>query len=174
MINAYLSVLLAFSSFAGHRAPQEGFAQSVPVAQEISIADAREKRQSLFSFMSAYAMETDNAIEEPVSPAADALPARAIIGTRRMTVTAYSSTPEETDDTPFITASGTHVRDGIVATNQLPFGAQVQIPEYFGDKIFIVEDRMHRRKKNNMDIWMSSKEKALRFGITTADIVILE
>ena len=39
-------------------------------------------------------------------------------------VTAYSSTPEETDDTPRITASGGEVRDGIVAANFLPFGAE--------------------------------------------------
>src|SRR3990167_1248447 len=41
---------------------------------------------------------------------------------RYVTITAYSSTPEETDSTPFITASGTHVRDGVVAANFLPLG----------------------------------------------------
>ena len=42
--------------------------------------------------------------------------------TTRVWLTAYSSSVDETDDTPFITASGKHVRDGIVATNFLPFG----------------------------------------------------
>ena len=32
-------------------------------------------------------------------------------------ITAYSSTPEETDSTPFITASGSHVRNGVAAAN---------------------------------------------------------
>ena len=32
-----------------------------------------------------------------------------------MTVTAYSSTPEETDDTPFITASGRMVSEYVIA-----------------------------------------------------------
>ena len=53
--------------------------------------------------------------------------------TLTMWVTAYSSTPEETDDTPFITASNTRVRHGIVATNMLPFGTRIQFPEVFGD-----------------------------------------
>src|SRR4030042_1534498 len=36
-------------------------------------------------------------------------------------VTAYSSTPEETDDDEFITASCNWVKDGIVANNLLSF-----------------------------------------------------
>ena len=59
--------------------------------------------------------------------------------------TAYSSTPDQTDATPFITAWNTRVRDGILAANFLPFGTLVKIPEVFGDKIFVVEDRMHQR-----------------------------
>ena len=90
-----------------------------------------------------------------------------------MRITAYSSSPDETDSTPFITAMGTEVHDGIVATNILPFGTKIQIPSLFGDKIFTVEDRMNRRMKDVMDIWMPSKEKALRFGANYADIVIL-
>lgn len=89
-------------------------------------------------------------------------------------VTAYSSTPDQTDDTPFITASGSTVRDGIVATNLLPFGTKVKIPEFFGDKVFVVEDRMHQRKTNNIDVWMDSKEKALKFGIAQATILVLK
>lgn len=90
-----------------------------------------------------------------------------------VTVTAYSSTPEETDDTPFTTASNTRVRDGVLATNFLPFGTKVKIPALFGDKIFTVEDRMHQRKQGFVDIWMPSKAAALRFGITKAEIVVV-
>ena len=93
---------------------------------------------------------------------------------RTVWVTAYSSTPEETDDTPFITASGTRVRDGIIATNFLPFNTRVKIPKLFGDKIFVVEDRMHERKTENVDVWMATKGAALKFGIARAEIVVLE
>ena len=89
-------------------------------------------------------------------------------------VTAYSSTPEETDSTPFITASNTEVRDGIMAANFLAFGTRVQIPKYFGNKVFVVEDRMHPRKTNVVDIWMPSKEQALQFGAHKTEIVVLE
>jgi 3D (Asp-Asp-Asp) domain-containing protein len=89
-------------------------------------------------------------------------------------VTAYSSTPEETDATPHITASNTSVRDGILAANFLPFGTRVQIPSLFGDRIFTVEDRMHRRKTDFVDVWMSSKQEALEFGITRAEVVVVE
>lgn len=91
-----------------------------------------------------------------------------------VTVTAYSSTPEETDDTPFTTATGNTVRDGIVATNILDFGTRVQIPELFGDKVFVVDDRMHPRKTKNVDVWMPTKSDALRFGIRHAMVVVLK
>jgi 3D (Asp-Asp-Asp) domain-containing protein len=93
----------------------------------------------------------------------------------KMIVTAYSSTPEETDNTPFITASGSKVRDGIVANNLLPFGSKIRIPEVFGDKIFEVEDRMHFRKSNyQLDVWFSNKEEAKEFGAKIATIEIIE
>lgn len=89
-------------------------------------------------------------------------------------ITAYSSTPDETDSTPNITASNKPAREGIIAANFLPFGTKVKIPSVFGDKIFIVEDRMHKRKKNFVDIWMPSKEDALKFGIIQTEILAFE
>lgn len=88
-------------------------------------------------------------------------------------VTAYTSAPEETDNTPFITASNELVRDGIVAANFLPFGTQIKIPSLFGNKIFVVEDRMKKDKDNYVDIWMSDLEKAKNFGVHRAKILIL-
>jgi 3D (Asp-Asp-Asp) domain-containing protein len=87
-------------------------------------------------------------------------------------ITAYSSEPWQTDSTPFITASNTHVRDGIVATNFLPIGTRVRIPELYGDKIFIVEDRMNRRYTYHMDIWMSETPDAINFGLQFATVEI--
>ena len=90
-------------------------------------------------------------------------------------VTAYSSTPWETWGNPFLTASETWVRDGIIANNLLPFGTQVRIPEIYGDKIFIVEDRMNSRKGNyHFDIWFPSYYEAKEFGAKTTYIEVLE
>ncbi|MDO8600689.1 MAG: hypothetical protein Q7R73_03690 [bacterium] len=91
----------------------------------------------------------------------------------RVALTAYSSHPDETDSTPFLTASGTETRDGVIAANFLPFGTIVRIPELFGDKTFIVEDRMHRKFSKRVDIWMPTKKKALIFGKTISEIEIL-
>lgn len=88
-------------------------------------------------------------------------------------ITAYSSTPEETDSTPFITASGTHVRDGVAAANFLPIGAKFRIPELFGNKVFIIEDRMHSRFSNRVDIWFETKKEAKQFGKQFSKIEVL-
>lgn len=81
-----------------------------------------------------------------------------------MDITGYSSSPDETDANPWLTAMNTVPRFGIVATNDLPFGTKIKISEIFGDQVFVVEDRMNRRFKNRLDIWFPSKLQALRFG----------
>ena len=88
-------------------------------------------------------------------------------------LTAYTSREEETDDTPHITASGTYVRDGIVATNMLPIGTHITIPALFGGKTFVVEDRMHARHSDKLDIWFPAKAEAIRFGSRRAKIEVL-
>lgn len=93
----------------------------------------------------------------------------------KMILTAYSSTEDQTDDTPLITASGKTVADGIIANNMLPFGTKIKIPELFGDKIFIIEDRMHSRKgKYQADIWMPEYSEAKNFGAKLTEIEVLE
>lgn len=90
-----------------------------------------------------------------------------------VTVTAYSSTPDQTDSTPFITANGTRVRDGIIAANFLRFGTKVRFPDYSGDKIYEVTDRMNARYPNRADIWMETRDAAMDFGIRTLKMEIL-
>jgi len=87
-------------------------------------------------------------------------------------ITAYSSEVGQTDSTPFITASGTTVRDGIVAANFLRIGTKVRIPELFGEKVFTVEDRMNPRYDYRMDIWMAETDDAWQFGIKRAKIEV--
>jgi len=91
-----------------------------------------------------------------------------------VTVTAYSSTADQTDSSPFITANGTHVSDGIVACNFLPFGTKVRFPEYSGDKIYVVADRMAKKNSHKIDIWMESRGAALEFGVQRLTVEILE
>ena len=89
-------------------------------------------------------------------------------------VTAYSSTPEQTDDTPTITANGTLVRDGIVANNLLAFGTEIRMPEIYGEKVFTVEDRMHSRKGDyHFDVWFQEYSEALGFGAQLTYVEVL-
>ena len=92
--------------------------------------------------------------------------------TVKVTITAYSSTVDQCDGDPFITANGTHVRDGIVAANFLPFGTKVKIPELYGEKIFTVEDRMNARYYYKIDIWMPTREQAKQFGVKYVEVEI--
>ncbi len=100
---------------------------------------------------------------------------RIVVREIKVVITGYSSTPEETDASPLITASGSQVREGIVANNLLPFGTEIRIPEIYGDEIFVIEDRMHRKKGYyHVDIWFPSKDEAKVFGAQRTYIEVLE
>lgn len=90
-------------------------------------------------------------------------------------ITGYSSNQFETDDSPYITAAGTWVREGVIANNGLPLGTKVRIPELYEDKIFVVEDRMSWKKgKYHVDVWFSSYQEAKSFGAQRTYIEVLE
>ena len=88
----------------------------------------------------------------------------------RAEVTAYTSSEDETDDTPHITASGKQTRRGIVACpRKYPFGTRVEIL----GKEYICQDRMNARYDEEWDIWMSTKKEAIQFGRKTLSIKLL-
>ncbi len=97
------------------------------------------------------------------------------VRTKVVTVTAYTSEVAQTDDSPFITAWGTHVRDGIIATNDLPRGTRVRFPDIYGSKVFTVEDRMNKRYTGTgrCDIWMTDKKAAIKFGARRLTMEVL-
>ena len=87
--------------------------------------------------------------------------------------TGYSSSPEETDDSPTITADNRTVQYGLVALSRdllreftpgAPFG--------FGDDVeirgvgrFIVADTMSPRLHGRVDIWFPTREEAIAWGV---------
>jgi len=101
-----------------------------------------------------------------------------VISTSIRTITAYNSVPEQTDDTPCITANGfnvcEHWTEDTIAANFLKFGTKVRIPELFGDRIFIVRDRMNKRFSDRVDVWMKEVPDARKFGKRTAYIEVVE
>lgn len=88
--------------------------------------------------------------------------------TRIVRVTAYNAVPEQTDSTPEICAWGDRVRPGIIAISRdleaigLTRGKEVHIE---GHGKVVVLDRMHYRKRNQIDILMTSYEDAIEFGV---------
>lgn len=89
-----------------------------------------------------------------------------------VTAVAYSSNVSQTDATPCITAAGTRVRRGIIATNFLPLGTKIKI----NGKDYVVEDRMNTRYNGQyiIDVWHPSTAEALVFGRQKLTIEIVE
>jgi 3D (Asp-Asp-Asp) domain-containing protein len=108
-----------------------------------------------------------------VLPLPDTTPTYDRYAAFQVTVTGYSSTVAETDDTPGITAAGTPARAGIIALSQdmlreytpgAPFSYhdRVEIP---GLGQFRVEDTMHPRWTRRADVWFGSRQEALAWGV---------
>lgn len=96
---------------------------------------------------------------------------------RTVIVTAYSSTADQTDSSPCITANGfnvcEHNRENVIAANFLPFGTRVRLPDIYGEKVFTVQDRMNPRHYSRVDIWMKTRNKAKQFGVKRSKVEIV-
>lgn len=102
-----------------------------------------------------------------VAPKEDPLPRIEVLAT----VTAYTSSVDETDDNPRETAAGTATREGVLACpSKYEFGTKVQI----NDKIYTCEDRMNSRYRNTdrFDIWMHTKKEAIEWGKKELKVII--
>jgi len=122
----------------------------------------------------------NNNIEE-TADVANNLPANndiKIVKSSYHTITAYNSDVAQCDSSPCITANGfnlcEHGIEDSVAANFLKFGTKIKIPDLFGDKVFIVRDRMNKKHPDRLDVWMLKKEDARKFGVRIAKIEILE
>jgi 3D (Asp-Asp-Asp) domain-containing protein len=102
--------------------------------------------------------------------------------TVKVVATGYSSTIQETDDTPFVTASNTRTRRGVLALSRdLLKRYTADAPFDFGDRVhlsglgnFIVEDSMNRRWDNRIDLWFASSAEARKFGIREVYMSLVE
>ncbi|MFA6994807.1 MAG: hypothetical protein WC249_00110 [Patescibacteria group bacterium] len=94
------------------------------------------------------------------------------------TITAYNSEVSQTDSDPCTTANGFNLcknnKEDSIAANFLKFGTKVRIPELFGNRVFIVRDRMNARHATRVDVWMKDHDDAMKFGIKFAKIEVLE
>lgn len=84
-----------------------------------------------------------------------------------LTITSYRSVPEQTDSSPFITSIGERVcKDGVAVSQDLLKSKRIK----YGDWLYIesiglkrVNDTMHNRFTNHVDIWVPSLEAEKKF-----------
>lgn len=127
--------------------------------------------------MSSFPLQLETNGEETVEEPAPfpVIEDRAPLKTITVAATAYNSLAGQTDSTPCIPAMHTfdlckfYEENGFgnsIAANFLPLGTQVKFPDLYGDKIFVVRDRMNARYGyGRVDIWMYAKSDAKAFGI---------
>ncbi|MFH1233440.1 MAG: hypothetical protein V1649_02190 [Patescibacteria group bacterium] len=123
----------------------------------------------------------DKLIVEEYPVFANQLPQNSDLAVKRSSyhiITAYNSEVGQCDDSPCVTANGfnlcEHGIEDSIASNFLPFGAKVRLSELFGDRVFVVRDRMNTRFSNRIDVWMIDKAQAKHFGVKYVKVEILE
>ncbi|HNW55472.1 MAG TPA: hypothetical protein PKN62_00085 [bacterium] len=101
-----------------------------------------------------------------------------VVRTSKHVMTAYNSNVSQCDASPCITANGfnvcKHGGEDTVAANVLPLGTKIRIPELFGDRVFVVRDRMAKKHANRVDIWMKEYQSAKKFGVKYATIEVIQ
>lgn len=109
--------------------------------------------------------------------------------------TGYNSLESQTDSTPFVTATGARTRFGVVAVSRdllgdaFPYGSLVRIRDlgnYYTGRgvgkfqpmldeqgLFIVEDTMHARKTNQVDVWFPEYGTAVSWGVRKIEVELV-
>ncbi len=109
-------------------------------------------------------------------------------GLAKIVSTAYNSEENQTDSTPFTTASGEHVQDGTLALSRDMIRAENALMKQmgynptatisYGDTVeliyvrkMVVHDTMNKRYTKRADIWMDSLNDARAWGVRDVYIV---
>jgi len=112
----------------------------------------------------------------------------------RLRATAYNSMVSQTDTQPFVTATGERTRWGIIAVSRdlladdLPYGSLVRLRDLgsfhtgrgvgayrtlLQDTLFVVEDTMHPRKTNQVDLWFADHASAIAWGVRRLEVEVV-
>jgi 3D (Asp-Asp-Asp) domain-containing protein len=109
--------------------------------------------------------------------------------------TAYNSLESQTNSQPFVTATGAQTRWGIIAVSRdllefdLPYGSLVRLRDLGnfhngrgyaayqtlldGAGLFVVEDTMHPRKTNQIDVWFADYASAVNWGVRRVELDVI-
>ncbi len=108
--------------------------------------------------------------------------------------TGYNSHVDQTDSTPFTTSTGARTTFGVVAVSRdllggdLPYGSLVYLRDLgnyhtgrgagafqalLDDQLFVVEDTMHARKTDQVDVWFESYSQAVNWGVRKVEVELV-
>jgi 3D (Asp-Asp-Asp) domain-containing protein len=108
--------------------------------------------------------------------------------------TAYNSHVSQTDSSPNITATGATTAFGVIAMSRdmlehIPYGSLVRLKDMgsyhsgrgegkYQDLLnsqgyFIVEDTMHPRKVEQIDVWFAHESEALSWGVRQVELEVV-
>ncbi len=108
--------------------------------------------------------------------------------------TAYNSLVSQTNAQPFVTATGARTRWGIVAVSRdllgtdLPYGSLVRLRDLgahttgrgagaydalLDGLVFTVEDTMHPRKTQQIDVWFAEYADAVSWGVRRLEVELV-
>jgi len=109
--------------------------------------------------------------------------------------TGYNSLASQTDSTPFVTATGARTRFGVVAVSRdllgdsIPYGSLIRLKDmgsYYTGRgagafqhlldsqgLFIVEDTMHARKSQQVDVWFPEYSTAIGWGVRRVEVEVV-
>ncbi|MDA0699951.1 MAG: hypothetical protein O3A02_01920 [bacterium] len=112
----------------------------------------------------------------------------------KVRATAYNSMVSQTNAQPFITATGQRTAWGIIAVSRdllgydLPYGSLVRLRDLgsfhtgrgagayqslLEGTLFVVEDTMHPRKSNQVDLWFADYASAVAWGVRHLDVELV-
>jgi 3D (Asp-Asp-Asp) domain-containing protein len=141
-------------------------------------------------------------LKPPVEPVANAEPVTPevteslVSGIPSYTLksTAYNSHVSQTDSSPNVTATGITTAFGVIALSRdmletIPYGSLVRIKDLGSYRsgrgegkfqevldtqgLFIVEDTMHPRKFEQMDVWFADESEALSWGVRKVELEVV-
>jgi 3D (Asp-Asp-Asp) domain-containing protein len=175
---AFLALIGIIFSFCFFHYTLTAFADFYPIQSEITkeIEENAEDKGYLSVFYENALIQSNNPITVKSEKKIEKTVISPQISGKIISVfaTAYSSTVDQCDSSPFITASGTRVHDGTLAANFLRFGTRVKFPTLYGEKIFIVEDRMKPSSLRKVDLWFPTRNEAIVFGVKRTKMVVLD
>lgn len=115
--------------------------------------------------------------------------------TLTLRATAYNSMESQTNSQPHITATGARTRFGIIAVSRdllgdaIPYGSLVRLRDlgnYYNGRgagkfqplldyqgLFIVEDTMHPRKRQQIDVWFEHYADAISWGLRKVEVELV-